>query len=74
MSASFSFGSFGDIITTAQLVWRLARALSDSRGSAPEFQELVKELNLFYGALSQVRTTSLPIPPFCLMALEKNAD
>ncbi|KAK7985802.1 hypothetical protein PG988_003424, partial [Apiospora saccharicola] len=54
MSASFSFGSFGDIITTAQLVWRLARALSDSRGSAPEFQELVKELNLFYGALSQL--------------------
>ncbi|KAK8123172.1 hypothetical protein PG984_011842 [Apiospora sp. TS-2023a] len=72
MSASFSFGSFGDIITTAQLVWRLARALSDSRGSAPEFQELVKELNLFYGALSQVRKISIPIPS-CLMVVEKDA-
>ncbi|KAK8062029.1 hypothetical protein PG994_008395 [Apiospora phragmitis] len=54
LSAGFTFGSFGDIITTAQLVWRLARALSDSRGSAPEFQELVKELNHFYGALSEL--------------------
>lgn len=54
MAASFSFGSFGDIITTAQLVWRLARALSDSRGSAPEFRQLVEELNLFYGALTNV--------------------
>ncbi|KAK8074430.1 hypothetical protein PG997_009093 [Apiospora hydei] len=54
MSASFSFGSFGDIITTAQLVWRLAQALSDSRGSAPEFRELVKDLYLFYGALNEL--------------------
>ncbi|KAK6821324.1 hypothetical protein PG987_015724 [Apiospora arundinis] len=54
MSASFTFGSFGDIITTAQLVWRLARALSDSCGSAPEFRELVVELNLFYGALYEL--------------------
>ncbi|KAK7984494.1 hypothetical protein PG989_011896 [Apiospora arundinis] len=54
MSASFTFGSFGDIITTAQLVWRLAQALSDSRGSAPEFRELVNELNLFYGALYEL--------------------
>ncbi|KAK7915275.1 hypothetical protein PG985_012978 [Apiospora marii] len=58
MAASFSFGSFGDIITTAQLVWRLAQALSDSRGSAPEFRELVKELNFFYGALSNVPQTT----------------
>ncbi|KAK8043334.1 hypothetical protein PG993_005764 [Apiospora rasikravindrae] len=41
MSASFSFGSFGDIITTA-------------RGSAPEFRELVKELYIFYGALNEI--------------------
>ncbi|KAK7962958.1 uncharacterized protein PG986_003783 [Apiospora aurea] len=59
MSASFSFGSFGDIITTAQLVWRLSRALSDRRGSAPEFRELVKELYLFYGARSDVSMDEL---------------
>ncbi|KAI4594416.1 hypothetical protein KJ359_008442 [Pestalotiopsis sp. 9143b] len=54
MSASFTFGSFGDIITTVQLVWRLSQAISESHGSAQEFRDLVKELNLFYAALHEV--------------------
>lgn len=74
MSASFSFGSFGDIITTAQLVWRLARALSDSRGSAPEFRELVTELKLFYGALSQVRNMILRVPLISLKRRKMPTD
>ncbi|KAK9782678.1 hypothetical protein SCAR479_01021 [Seiridium cardinale] len=53
MSATFTYGSFGDLITTVQLVWRLSQALSDSYGSAQEFQDLVVELNLFYGSLHE---------------------
>ncbi|KAK6074880.1 hypothetical protein SCUP234_04056 [Seiridium cupressi] len=54
MSATFTYGSFGDLITTVQLVWRLSQALSDSYGSAQEFQDLVVELNLFYGSLHEL--------------------
>ncbi|ETS84733.1 hypothetical protein PFICI_02758 [Pestalotiopsis fici W106-1] len=54
MSASFTFGSFGDIITTVQLVWRLSQAISDSHGSAQEFRELVDELNLFHKTLDEL--------------------
>jgi hypothetical protein len=54
MSLGLSFGSFGDIITTIQLVHRLAQSLSESRGAAREFQSLVVELRLFENVLQQV--------------------
>ncbi|OBZ78346.1 hypothetical protein A0H81_02463 [Grifola frondosa] len=39
-----SFSSFGDIVTAADLALRIAKALSDSTGSAFEYQCLVNEL------------------------------
>jgi hypothetical protein len=51
---SFTYGSFGDIITTVQLAARLLEALNDTQGSAHEFQDLVVELRLFHRALDQV--------------------
>ena len=54
MSASFTFGSFGDIITIVQLVWQLSQAISDSHGSAQEFRDLVDELSQYHRALDEV--------------------
>jgi hypothetical protein len=51
MAAVFSFGSFGDIIATAQLAYQLAEILSDSAGSSMEYQELILELDALASAL-----------------------
>jgi len=53
--SGISFGSVGDIIAVGQIAWALAQALSNSRGSAKEYQALVKELQAFDKALLQVR-------------------
>ena len=39
-----TFGSVGDIISISLLVKDLVKALDDSRGSAAEYQEVVREL------------------------------
>jgi hypothetical protein len=52
--SGITFGSIGDIIAVGQLVWGLTSALSGSRGSAKEYQGLVKELQAFDQALLQV--------------------
>lgn len=49
-----TFGSVGDIIATIQVTAQLLKALSASRGSAREFQELVASLRTFYRMLEQV--------------------
>jgi hypothetical protein len=54
MSFNLTYGSFGDAITTAQLVYRLAQVLSASRGSVRELQDLVVELRPFQNVLQQV--------------------
>ncbi|KAJ7436070.1 hypothetical protein B0H11DRAFT_666005 [Mycena galericulata] len=51
MAAVFSFGSFGDILATAQLAYRLSQILSDSAGSSMEYQELIIELDALGNAL-----------------------
>lgn len=65
MPAAFSFGSFGDIIATAQLAYRLAQALSDSRGSSVEYQELISELDTLSNALQSLNefVRRQPFPP-----------
>ncbi|KAI0765361.1 hypothetical protein C8Q74DRAFT_1371176 [Fomes fomentarius] len=40
-----SFGSFGDIVSAADLAVRIAKALSSSSGSSYEYQQLIQELN-----------------------------
>ncbi len=64
MSAAFTFGSFGDIITLYQIAAELARALSSPRGSATKYRELIKELEDFAKILIMVRPHYLIIPPF----------
>lgn len=52
--SGISFGSVGDIIAVGQIAWALAKALTESRGSAREYQGLIKELEGFDKALLQV--------------------
>ena len=52
--SGITFGSVGDIIAVGQIAWALAKALTDSRGSAKEYQDLIKELQAFDQALLQV--------------------
>ncbi|PQE09015.1 vegetative cell wall protein [Rutstroemia sp. NJR-2017a WRK4] len=49
-----TFGSVGDIIAVGQISWSLAKALNDSRGSAKEYQGLVRELRAFERAVLQI--------------------
>ncbi|KAK6080924.1 hypothetical protein SCUP234_05022 [Seiridium cupressi] len=56
MSAGFTYGSFGDIITTIQLLSQLTQALSEARGSRHEFQDMVHELRAFQDTLSEAET------------------
>jgi hypothetical protein len=56
---SLTYGSFGDVITTIQLVHRASQALSASRGSAREFQDLIVELKTFNRVLDQVPSKHL---------------
>ncbi|KAF2500792.1 hypothetical protein BU16DRAFT_259008 [Lophium mytilinum] len=51
---SITFGSVGDIISVSLLVKDLLLALNDSRGSAAEYQALVRELYILDSALLQV--------------------
>ncbi len=56
---SITFGSVGDVIAVGQIAWSLAKALNDSRGSAKEYQGLVKELRAFERAVLQVYLNTL---------------
>ncbi|KAF7366142.1 hypothetical protein MVEN_00491100 [Mycena venus] len=51
MAAAFSIGSFGDILATAQIAYKLSQILSDSAGSSMEYQELIIELDALGSAL-----------------------
>lgn len=50
---SFVF-SVGDFVAGAQLAYTLGKALSDSKGAAREYQELIAELNVVHKVLLQV--------------------
>ena len=54
MSFGITFGSIGDLIAVGQIAWSLAQSLSSTRGSAKEYQGLVKELEIFNNSLLQV--------------------
>jgi hypothetical protein len=54
MSFAFTFGSVGDIIAVAQLVAQVISALSESEGSAMEYQLLVAELHSLQKALNHL--------------------
>ncbi|KAH8587904.1 hypothetical protein B0O99DRAFT_601275 [Bisporella sp. PMI_857] len=60
-----TFGSVGDIIYTVQIAIQLLTALNESRGSASEFQELVKSLSAFHQILEQ----SLVVDSFKLVEI-----
>ncbi|KIK66314.1 hypothetical protein GYMLUDRAFT_55620 [Collybiopsis luxurians FD-317 M1] len=57
---AFAFGSFGDFVTTLQLINSMRKALCDSTGSNAEYQQLIVELDEFVRALKSLK--SIPIP------------
>ena len=50
---SFGF-SVGDFVAAAQLAHKLGTALSDSKGSSPEYRQLAAQLNIVHKVLLQV--------------------
>ena len=54
--ASLTIGSVGDIITICDILRTVVQALSESRGSAAEYQALVKELQALSQAVYSVRS------------------
>ena len=50
---SFGF-SVGDFVATAQLAYTLGTALSDSKGAAKVYKDLIAELNVVHKVLLQV--------------------
>ncbi|KAI1879523.1 hypothetical protein JX265_002477 [Neoarthrinium moseri] len=57
MATAFTFGALGDIISLCQLSIQLSRALSSSRGSPKQYQDLRKDLDQFIRSLSEVIAT-----------------
>lgn len=53
----FTFGSFGDIVTIAQLLQGIIAALSESRGASSEYQNLISQLRAFSDVLRSVHDT-----------------
>jgi hypothetical protein len=51
MSCAFTFGSAGDFIAVAQTISQITTALSSTRGSAIEYQQLLAELHSLQKAL-----------------------
>jgi len=80
MSFGVTFGSIGDLIAVGQVVFSLMRALRDSRGSVKEYQDLLKELQLFDKTLFQAtlllqsHETSPEIMALCAVANEIARD
>ena len=54
---SVTFGSVGDIIAVCQLVIQAVKAISDSKGSSSEYQDLVSLLSSLMVSLEHVRAT-----------------
>ena len=54
--ASITFGSIGDLVATCQVIVNIVNALSASRGSAIEYQELITELWSLAQALESVKS------------------
>lgn len=54
MSFDITFGSIGDLLAVGQIAFSLAKALSENRGSAKDYQDLVTQLKLFDKILFQV--------------------
>ena len=57
--SGITFGSVGDLIAVGEIAWSIAKALNSSRGSAKEYQSLVKELQLFNKVLLQACTSNV---------------
>ena len=54
--ASITFGSVGDIISICQVIVKTVSALSESRGSAVEYQGLINELWSLAQALESLKS------------------
>jgi hypothetical protein len=67
--ASFTFGSFGDIISLSLIVKDLIKALDDIQGSSNEYREIIRELGMLDRVLMEVELLSKRCEP----TIEMNA-
>ncbi|TDL24237.1 hypothetical protein BD410DRAFT_786344 [Rickenella mellea] len=54
-----TFGSFGDIVTAAQLAAQIVKALSSSCGSSVQYQELIEELRSLAATLQMAHSAAM---------------
>ncbi|TDL24240.1 hypothetical protein BD410DRAFT_786349 [Rickenella mellea] len=54
-----TFGSFGDIVTAAQLASQIVKALSDSCGSSVQYQELIEEVRSLSATLQMAYSAAM---------------
>ena len=57
MELGLTFGSVGDFIAITALIKDIVAALDDARGSAKEYQDLVRELDTLRQTLEEVQKT-----------------
>lgn len=55
MSAAFTFGSLGDILSLIQLTYNVVQIIRDAAGAPQEYQELVASLNTTLEVLNLIR-------------------
>lgn len=61
-SVAFAFGSVGDILAVIELALEVRKALSESRGSSKEYQEIQAELDSFTDVLASTCATLSSLP------------
>lgn len=73
---SFTFGSFGDIVTVIQLLRDVVKVLGDSKGASLDYQKLVEELRGYEDVLVEVHDTlsDSRTPVRVARALRKEVD
>ncbi|KDQ57517.1 hypothetical protein JAAARDRAFT_35229 [Jaapia argillacea MUCL 33604] len=76
MPFSFAFGSFGDLVSLANMALQIAKALNDSTGASYEYQFLIVELNALSEALklADCAMKLAPLPPEVVNGLTHETD
>ncbi|KDQ57516.1 hypothetical protein JAAARDRAFT_78672 [Jaapia argillacea MUCL 33604] len=76
MSFSFAFGSFGDLVSLANMALQIAKALNDSTGASYGCQCLLVELNTLSEALklADCAMKLAPLPPEVVNCLIHETD
>ncbi|KAJ7114735.1 hypothetical protein C8R44DRAFT_794818 [Mycena epipterygia] len=74
LAVAFSFGSFGDIITTAQLVVKIVEVLRRSRKSSSACAQLEKYLKALHSDLMYLSLQTSPLESFLTARVNEEAE